>query len=582
LDNKGNALILVEPFGDRAMRLVTVIFFLFFASIAQAQQPYDVLIVNGKVFDGSGNPWHYSDVGIRDGRVVALGKLAGQPAKRVVDAQGLMVSPGFIDIHSHADDTGSPQGTLRDDNARARSAPNLVTQGITTVVVNQDGRSQWPISNQKKLYEQKRIGPNAILMVGHGEVRRQVLGNDFRRPARPDEVAKMKALVRQGLQDGASGLSAGLEYVPGRWSTMEEVVALAQELVPFNGVYISHERSEGSDPMWYWPSQDPAGPPNLLDAVRETIEIGERTGATVVASHIKAKGAHYWGSSAAAIQLIERARARGVQVYADQYPYDTSGSDGSTVLIPDWAFNDGSAPAGRRDYTTALKATLADPERAAKMRGDIKHEIQRRGSAQKVVVFDHPKKEYVGKTLAEIATMMRKDPVEAAIALQLEGYPDRRGGARVRGFSLAELDIEAYAAQPWVATTTDGGIALPEDGPATHARFYGTFPRKIRKYALDRGVISLEDAIRSSTSLPARIMGLEDRGTLRVGAAADIVVFDVNRIRDKATFFEPHQYAEGIDFVLINGEFVVDQGKPTGARPGKVLTTGPVRPRPST
>ena len=217
------------------------------------------------------------------------------------------------------------------------------------------------------------------------------------------------------------------------------------------------------------------------------------------------------------------------------------------------------------------------------MRGDIKHEIQRRGSAQKVVVFDHPKKEYVGKTLAEIATMMRKDPVEAAIALpRLEGYPDRRGGARVRGFSLAELDIEAYAAQPWVATTTDGGIALPEDGPATHARFYGTFPRKIRKYALERGVISLEDAIRSSTSLPARIMGLEDRGTLRVGAAADIVVFNVNRIRDKSTFFEPHQYAEGIDFVLINGEFVVDQGKPTGALPGKVLTTGPTRAKPST
>jgi N-acyl-D-aspartate/D-glutamate deacylase len=392
----------------------------------------------------------------------------------------------------------------------------------------------------------------------------------------------MKALVRQALQQGASGLSAGLEYVPGRYSNTDEVVALAQELVPFDGVYISHERSEGSDPMWFWPSQDPAGPPTLLDAVRETIEIGERTGATVVASHIKAKGAHYWGSSGAAIQLIESARARGVQVYADQYPYDTSGSDGSTVLIPDWALSAGAAAGNRADYATALRATLADPERASKLRGDIKHEIQRRGSAQKVVIFDHPKKEYVGKTLAEIAALMGKDPVETAIALQLEGYPDRRGGGRVRGFSLAEQDIEAYAAQPWVATATDGGIALPEDGPATHARFYGTFPRKIRKYALDRGVISIEDAIRSSTSLPARIMGLEDRGVVRVGAAADLVVFDGNRIRDKSTFFEPHQYAEGIDYVLINGEFVVDRGKPTGALPGKVLTTGPARTRPST
>ena len=555
------------------MRVLALLIVL--ASTAQAQQPYDVLIVNGKVFDGSGNPWHYSDIGIRGGRVVAMGKLAGQPAKRVLDAKGLMVAPGFIDIHSHADDTGSPRGTLRDDNARARSAPNLVTQGITTVVVNQDGRSHWPIATQKKTYEDKKIGPNAILMVGHGEVRRQVMGNDFRRPARPDEITKMKALVRQALQEGASGLSAGLEYVPGRYSATDEVVALAEELVPFGGVYISHERSEGADPMWYWPSQDPAGPPSLLDAVRETIEIGERTGATVVASHIKAKGAHYWGAGAAAIQLIEAARARGVQVYADQYPYDTSGTDGNTVLIPTWVF-EGS------DFRAAVQTVLADPERAARMRGDIKHEIQRRGSAQKVVVFDHPKKEYVGKTLAEIASMMGKDPIETAIELQLQGYPDRRGGGRVRGFSLSELDIEMYAAQPWVATTTDGGIALPEDGPNTHARFYGTFPRKIRKYALDRGVISLEDAIRSSTSLPARIMGLEDRGVLRVGAAADVVVFDLNRIRDKSTFVEPHQYAEGIDYVLINGEFVVDQGKPTGALPGKVITTGPPRGRPAT
>ena len=564
------------------MRLVTIVLCLCFASIAQAQQPFDVLIVNGKVLDGSGNPWFYSDVGIRDGRVVAMGKLSGQAAKRTIDAKGLMVSPGFIDIHSHADDTGSPRGTLRDDNALARSAPNLVTQGITTVAVNQDGRSAWPIANQKKIYEEKRIGPNAILMVGHGEVRRQVMGSDFRRPARPDEITKMKALVKQALQEGASGLSAGLEYVPGRYSTTDEVVALAQELVPFGGVYISHERSEGSDPMWYWPSQDPAGPPSLLDAVRETIEIGERTGATVVASHIKAKGAHYWGSSGAAIQLIQSARDRGVQVYADQYPYDTSGSDGSTVLIPDWALNSSPSTSGRPNYAAALRETLADAERAAKTRSDIRHEIQRRGSAQKVVIFDHPKKEYVGKTLAEIAGLMGKDPVEAAIALQLEGYPDRRGGARVRGFSLAELDIEAYAAQPWVATTTDGGIALPDDGPSTHARFYGTFPRKIRKYALDRSVISLEHAIRSSTSLPARIMGLEDRGTLRVGAAADVVVFDVNRIRDKSTFFEPHQYAEGIDYVLINGEFAVDKGKPTGALPGKVLITGPARAKSTT
>lgn len=318
--------------------------------------------------------------------------------------------------------------------------------------------------------------------------------------------------------------------------------------------------------MWFWPSRDQPGPPTLLDAVSETIEIGERTGAIVVASHIKAKGAHYWGSGRAAIQLIESARARGVQVYADQYPYDTSGSDGSTVLIPDWATEGGP------DLAANLRTVLADTGRAAALRTDIAHEIRRRGGAEKVVIFDYPDSTFIGKSLRDLSTVRKVNPIEMAIVLQLEGFPDRRGGARVRGFSLSEIDIEMYAAKPWVATATDGGIALPEDGPGTHARFYGTFPRKIRQYALDRGVLTLEDAVRSSTALPAQILGLTDRGFLRPGVYADIVVFDPARIRDKSTFFEPHQYAEGIDWVLINGKPVVEDGRPNGALPGRVIT----------
>ena len=545
---------------------------------AQSQQPFDVLIVGGRVLDGTGNPWFYGDIGVRNGRIAAMGKLAGSRATRTIDARGRSVSPGFIDIHSHADEsTANGRRTLRDDDARRRAAPNLVTQGITTVVVNQDGRSPWPISQQKQTLETKKTGVNAVLLVGHGEVRRQVMGTDYQRAARPDEITRMRTLVKQAMEEGASGMSAGLEYVPGRWSTTDEVAALAQEIVPYQGVYISHERSEGSDPMWYWPSQDPAGPPTLIDAVRETIEIGERTGATVVASHLKAKGAHYWGSSAAAIQLIERARARGVQIYGDQYPYDTSGSDGSTVLIPDWVFS-----GQNRDNVAALRAVMADATKNRNLRRDIAHEIQRRGGAEKVVVFDYPKREVVGKSLAELSAARKLDPVYMAITLQLEGYPDRQGGGRVRGFSLSEIDIEAYARQPWMATVTDGGLALPEDGPAVHARFYGTFPRKIRKYALDQKIIGLEQAVRSATALPAQILGFRDRGVLREGAAADIVVFDVERIRDKSTFFEPHQYSEGIDFVLVNGVLVVDDAKPTGALPGRVLTLGPQRGRTTT
>ena len=561
------------------MRIRILVFAIFVVSLATrpalSQQAvasgFDLIIRNGRVLDGTGNPWFPADIGVRNGRIVTVGSLVSASAVRVIDASGRYVAPGFIDIHSHADDGSRSRGGLRDTNRVIRSAPNLVSQGITTVVVNHDGRSPLPIAEQRALLETNGIGPNAMLLVGHGTVRARVMGQDVRRPATPDEVAKMRTLVRQALQEGAVGLSAGLEYAPGRWSTTAEVVELARELPAVGGIYISHERSEGSDPLWYVPSQDGPGPVTLLDAVRETIEIGERSGARVVASHLKAKGAHYWGSSAAAISLIERARERGVDVWADQYPYPTSGTDGSTVLIPAWATRGpgGRAPASRAD---ALRRTLADTALARQLRSDIAHEIARRGGAPNVIVFDFTDRALYGKSLAEIAGQWKLNPVETAIRIQLEGLPNRAGGARMRGFSMSELDMELIARQPWVATSTDGGIALSSDGPTTHARFYGSFTRKIRYYALERGVISLEAAIRSSTSLPARIMGLKDRGEIREGMAADLVIFDLATISDKATFFEPHQHSEGIDYVFVNGVAVVDgAGRLTGAMPGKLL-----------
>lgn len=544
---------------------------------AQAEH-YDVLIRGGRVIDGTGNPWFRADVAIRDGRIAAVGTLPDATADRVIDATGRMVAPGFIDIHSHADDGSARIGgaTIRTDSLRRKAMPNIVAQGVTTVVVNHDGRSPWPIAEQRDRVAAQGIGANVALMVGHGEVRRQVMGDDFMRPATDDEVVRMRGLVRQALDEGAVGLSAGLEYVPGRWSTTDEVAALAGELTPYDAVYISHQRSEGADPMWYWPSQDAPGAPTLVDAIMETIEVGRRSGARVVASHIKAKGAHYWGSSHTAIQLIERARSEGVRIFADQYPYPTSGSDGSTVLIPGWALQDEEATNRRdaRSPAAMLQVTLSDPDAAAAVRGDIAHEIRRRGGADRVVVFEYPDDAVVGLSLAEVAEAWGLDPVEAAIQLQLRGDPDRRGGGRLRGFSMSEDDVSTYAALPWVATASDGGLAHPDDEGSVHPRFYGTFPRKIAWYARDAGVLPVESAVRSMTSLPALLMGFRDRGQVREGFVADVVVFDLDTLDDQTTFFEPHAYPSGIEHVLVGGEAVVDGGELTWALPGRVITNG--------
>jgi N-acyl-D-amino-acid deacylase len=549
-----------------------LLFFILVTAQVAAAQRYDLLIAGGRVLDGTGNPAIYADVAIRDGKIAAVGRLRGSAAARTIDAKGKYVCPGFIDMHSHAD------GGLGSDDKRRRSAPNLVSQGITTVCVNPDGASPWPLSKQRAVYEKLGIGPNAALMIGHGTVRRLVMKEDYKRPATPAEITKMRELVRLGMQEKAFGMSAGLEYVPGIWSTTEELIELVREIAPFGGVYSVHQRSESTDPRWYQPSVDKPGPPTMLDAVEETIRIGEESGATVVWSHAKAMGANYWGSSKAAIRLIGRARARGVDVWTDQYPYNSTGGDGATVLVPAWAIGDDAFSSARgqqgakADYAAALHRTMDDAAKGANVRKDIAHEIARRGGPENIVVFDHPDRAFIGKSIDALATARGVSPVQMALELQYEGYRDRPGGARLRGFSVWEDDVDAIMSQPWNATSTDAAIALPEDGPDTHARYYGSYPRKLRRYALDRGVISLENAVRSSTSLPAQILGIRDRGLIREGQAADLVVFDPATVRDSATFENPHQYAEGIDFVIVNGKFVVEQRKLTGALAGQVLS----------
>ncbi|NIR48815.1 amidohydrolase family protein [candidate division KSB1 bacterium] len=551
---------------------------------------FDILIINGRILDGTGNPWFEGDVGIRDGRIVAVGELQVKSAVRTIDVQGKYVTPGFIDLHSHADDTqeiGSTKG-LRSRDPKRRAAPNLVSQGITTVVVNQDGRSPTSIAQQRGQLEQSRFGPNAVLLVGHNTIRALAMAQNaeqefssdeikkMQRHATDEEIATMRQLLKQGMEAGAYGLSAGLEYIPGRWSSTEEIVALVEEIVPFGGVYICHERSSGAEPMWYLPSYGNDQQPTFLDNIVELIEVGERTGATVVATHIKARGANFWGSSHAAIQLINRARKRGVQIWADQYPYNTSGSDGNTRLIPGWIRGDeiirfSANPNDKKNYAEAVRTVLNQPGRAEKLRADILHEVTRRGGAENIIVMDYPDSSFIGKSLRELANDLNLSLVDLAIKLQLEGFPDRRGGAQLRGFSMSEMDVEAYGAQPWTATASDAGVALPGDDPV-HARFYGTFPRKIREYAVERGILSVADAVRSATSLPAQILGFRNRGLIREGFHADLVIFDLDRLRDTATFFEPHQYAEGIEYVAINGEFVVEDGEFTYTLPGVVIT----------
>ena len=418
---------------------------------------------------------------------------------------------------------------------------------------------------QRTAHDSLGIGPNAALMAGHNAIRRTVMGTDYRRPATASEIAHMRELLLHEMEAGAFGLSAGLEYVPGRWSNTDELVALVNAIAPLGGVYISHQRSEATSPMWWRPSEHGDDAPTLFDALRETIEIGERTGATVVASHFKAKGVDYWGRSVEAIALVEDARARGVSIYADQYPYTTSGTDGNVVLIPNWASR---GDGGARE---SLKQVLSDSLGYAALRRDIAHTMRYRGGAEQIIVFEYPDTTLVGMSLVDAARRLRTDPVSLAIKFQLEGFEERPGGARLRGFSMSETDLELIAAQPWVATASDGGIAVDTDTTNVHIRFYGTFPRKIRHFALEREILSVSDAVRSATSLPAQILRLRHRGLIREGYVADIAVLDLENIGERASFTEPNQYAKGTEYVLVSGEFVVDSGQPTWALPGQSL-----------
>jgi N-acyl-D-amino-acid deacylase len=491
--------------------------------------PFDVLITNARVLDGSGNPWLREDIGIRGDRIVARGRLTGAVATRVVDAAGLVAAPGFIDVHSHA------VGALR--RAELRDARALLAQGVTTIIGNPDGGGPIDLAAQRQGLEAEGIGVNVGLLIGHGSVRGAVLGTAIREPD-PAELSRMKAIVAQAVTDGAFGLSSGLFYEPGRYSTAEEVIALARVA---GGVYTSHIRDEGNYGT------------GVVASVREVIRVAEEAGVRGVVTHIKALGPDSWGLSKTIVADIESARARGVEVFADQYPYEASSTSLGAAVLP--------GPSGPE----AIKGRLAEPQSTDALLKEVAENIRRRGGPASIVIASgRGAPNLAGRSLQQIADASGVTPARAAVDVLLAG------GASIVSFNMSEDDIRLFMRQPWTMTSSDGELSLP--GPARpHPRGHGAFARKLAVYVRERQVQSWEEAVRVMTSLPARVFGLTDRGELREGAMADVVIVDPATVQDRATYEDPFAMATGVRWVLVNGQVAIADGVPTGALAGRVL-----------
>jgi N-acyl-D-amino-acid deacylase len=542
-------------------------------ALLQQGPAYDLIIRGGRVLDGTGNPYIYADVGIRGDRIVALGDLSAARATRVIEARGKYVTPGFFTLHEHIEPAIlRGYGTL----------PNFTSQGFTTAVIDADGRTPvWPLTRQRDTLNRMGSALNLVPMVGHGTVRGLVMGRDVQRAARPDEIEKMKALVRQGMEDGGFGLSAGLEYSPGRWSTEEEVLELAKMVAPYGGHYQAHLRSQGQHPKWQLPSS-PEKPITNIDAVMETINIARQAGIPAMMDHLHPKGPREWGSGRIITQLADQAWRDGLEIYINMHSYEAY--DETIVLVPRWAllarpvpglgqFDSDHPGADYSGLRATLRRRLAHPDTARIIRRDIAYEIDRGGGPEGLLVMNFPDKSLVGQTLGQVARRRGEDPVETAIWMQMTGF-EGPGGVEWRAFAVSLLDLEEFMRKDYTGVCTDRSGDTPEmrRNPFVHPGTFGTVPRLIRTFAMERRTISLPHAIRSLTGLPAQILGLRDRGRLAEGMFADVVVFDPERIRDRATYFEPFQYSEGISHVLVNGQLVLDQEKPTAAKPGRILT----------
>lgn len=499
----------------------------------------DLLLRNGRVLDGAGNPWIRRDIGIRGDRIVFVGNADVErvTARETLDVTGLLVTPGLWDVHSHADL----------DSEHGRKALPQLYQGITTIILGVDGAGTSAIVETFRGYEANGIAVNAIHYVGHGAARAAVLGHEDRQPSE-EEMERMRAFVARGMEEGAAGLSTGLYYSPGAFAATEEVVDLAKVAARFGGIYDTHDRDLGVAYKGI----------GYLSSIQEGIEIGEHAGLPVIFSHFNAQGPHNYGRAPEGARLVDEARRRGVNVMPGQHVYTASGCSLVACALPRWVAAGGAGEMRRR---------LRDPGLRERIAREISEMVELVGGAEKLV-FTEPSPELVGRTLGAVARDWKLSIPEAVMRILAES------SGRVLNLDIYDPgNTDFLARQEWMMTCTDGGTPPFGEG-AVHPRTYGAFTRKLRDFAIDRGVITLPFAIRGMTSLPAAFFGMSDRGGIAEGAYADLAVLDLERIHDRASYENPHQYAEGTVHVVVNGRLAFQNGSPTGVLAGRPLPRG--------
>jgi N-acyl-D-amino-acid deacylase len=499
-------------------------------------QPYDLVIRNGRVVDGTGNPAFFADVAIRDGRIATVGRVA-ERGRKEIDAKGLVVAPGFIDVHTHCENI-----------ATLPKAENFVRMGVTSIVTGNCGGSADSIREFFGELERKGVSINVATLVGHNTVRSAAMGGSHNRAPTPAEMAKMRQMVDRAMRDGAVGLSTGLIYLPGTFSKTPEIVELAKVASAHGGIYASHMRSESL---------------KIFEAMNELFAVARQARIRAELSHIKLGGNNSWGQAEKVLAAIERARTEGLDVTQDQYVYTASSTSIGANLLPDWA-----REGGRGKYTERI----ADPALKAKIIAEMKETLRKRGApdyAYAVIASYKHDRSLNGKSMPEAAKIKRgSDSLDDQIELALE--IEKNGGASGVFHGINEEDLQVFLKHPNTMIASDGGVRrFGEDVP--HPRSYGNNARVLGRYVRELKLLRMEDAIRRMTSLPAQTFRLERRGLLREGFWADVVLFDPQTVQDNSTYNDPHHYSTGISHVLVNGVPVLSSGEHTGAKPGRAL-----------